>query len=247
MPLQYVSAHGATIPAIGLGTWALRGAECARVVAEAIAAGYRHIDTAASYGNEEAVGAGIRASGIDRAELFLTTKVPESSLAEGACQRSVEASLGRLGLDHVDLILIHWPNRRMSAAEMIKPLVDVKRRGLARHIGLSNFNVALLEEAWQATSEPIVANQCEYHPLSQSGSAHRRLPQGGHGLHCLLPARQGGGFFRAGGRRTSPGSKAGQRRRSCFAGMSSKAASPRSPKPAPRRASGRISTCSASR
>jgi diketogulonate reductase-like aldo/keto reductase len=163
-PTQYVSAHGAAIPAIGLGTWALRGAECARVVAEAIASGYRHIDTAASYGNEEAVGAGIGASGIDRKELFVTTKVPEGSLAEGACQRSVEASLARLGLAQVDLVLIHWPNRRMSAAEMMQPLCAVKRQGLARHIGVSNFNVALLQDAWRATSEPIVANQCEYHP-----------------------------------------------------------------------------------
>jgi diketogulonate reductase-like aldo/keto reductase len=96
--------------------------------------------------------------------LFITTKVPESSLADGACQRSVEASLARLGLDQVDLVLIHWPNRRMSAADMMKPLCDVKRRGLARHIGVSNFNVALLEEASKATSESIVANQCEYHP-----------------------------------------------------------------------------------
>jgi 2,5-diketo-D-gluconate reductase B len=164
MSLEYLSAHGATIPAIGLGTWALRGSECARVVADAIAAGYRHIDTAASYGNESAVGEGIRAAGIDRSELFITTKVPESSLAGAACQRSVEASLARLGLDRVDLVLIHWPNRRMSAADMIKPLGDVRRSGLARHIGVSNFNVALFEEAWMATSEPIAANQCEYHP-----------------------------------------------------------------------------------
>src|SRR5437588_11272352 len=98
---------------MGLGTWALRGPECTRVVAEAIAAGYRHIDTAASYGNETAVGEGIRAAGIDRGELFVTTKVPENSLADGACQRAVEASLARLGLDQVDLVLIHWPNRPM--------------------------------------------------------------------------------------------------------------------------------------
>jgi diketogulonate reductase-like aldo/keto reductase len=142
----------------------LRGTECARVVAEAIGVGYRHIDTAAGYGNEGAVGEGIRSSGIDRGELFITTKVPESSLSDGACQRAVEGSLARLRLDQVDLVLIHWPNRRMSAAEMIGPLGEVKRRGLARHIGVSNFNVTLLEEAWQATSEPIVANQCEYHP-----------------------------------------------------------------------------------
>ena len=138
MSLEYLSAHGATIPAIGLGTWALRGSECARVVADAIAAGYRHIDTAASYGNESAVGEGIRAAGIDRNELFITTKVPESSLAGAACQRSVEASLARLGLDRVDLVLIHWPNRRMSAADMIKPLGDVRRRNAGPMCETSN-------------------------------------------------------------------------------------------------------------
>jgi diketogulonate reductase-like aldo/keto reductase len=176
--LKYLSAHGANIPLIGLGTWALGGSECARVVAEAIALGYRHIDTAASYGNESAVGEGMRASGTDRDKLFVTTKVPESSLGDGGCQRAVEASLSRLGLDRVDLVLIHWPNRRMSAADMIKPLGEVEHRGLTRHIGVSNFNVVLLEEAWQASRVPIVANQCEYHPyLNQDRllAACRRL------------------------------------------------------------------------
>jgi diketogulonate reductase-like aldo/keto reductase len=162
--MQTVHANGAEIPAIGLGTWTLRGRECARAVADALAAGYRHIDTAANYGNEEAVGEGIRASGIARGEIFVTTKIPPDSLADGPCQRSVEASLRRLGLDRVDLVLIHWPNERLSAAAMMRPLNDVKRRGLARHIGVSNFTVKLLAEACEATEEPLVANQCECHP-----------------------------------------------------------------------------------
>ena len=162
--MHSVSANGAEIPAIGLGTWTLRGDACARTVAEAIRAGYRHIDTAVDYGNEAAVGEGIRASGVPRDALFVTTKIPAESLADGDSQRCVEASLRRLGLDRVDLVLIHWPSRRLSVAETIRPLNDAKRRGLTRHIGVSNFTVALLAEAWAATKEPLVANQCEYHP-----------------------------------------------------------------------------------
>jgi diketogulonate reductase-like aldo/keto reductase len=162
--MQHVAANGAEIPAIGFGTWRLSGRECATAVAEAIRVGYRHIDTAANYGNEEAVGEGIRASGVDRDEIFVTTKIPQDSLADGPCQRSAEASLKRLGLDEVDLILIHWPSPRLSAAAMMAPLNEVKRRGLARHIGVSNFTTRLVAESWKATEEPLVANQCEYHP-----------------------------------------------------------------------------------
>jgi diketogulonate reductase-like aldo/keto reductase len=162
--MQTVSSHGAEIPAIGLGTWNIRGEWGARVAAEALAVGYRHIDTAASYGNEEAIGDGVRASGVPREEIFIVTKIPRESLADGASQRSIEGSLRRLGFDYVDLALIHWPNMRMSIADQIAPLNDVKRRGLARHIGLSNFNSSLVEEAVAASKEPLVANQCEYHP-----------------------------------------------------------------------------------
>jgi diketogulonate reductase-like aldo/keto reductase len=158
-----IPANGAEIPAIGLGTWPLRGRECARAVATAIAAGYRHIDTAASYGNEDGVGEGIRISGVARDALFITTKVPQD-LAGGPFQRSLEASLKRLGLDRVDLVLIHWPSARLPVAETIAALNDVKRKGLARHIGVSNFTVRHLAEAWAATKEPLAANQCEYHP-----------------------------------------------------------------------------------
>src|ERR671916_1046892 len=105
-----VHANGATIPAIGLGTWTLRGEACVEAVRWALAAGYRHVDTATMYGNEEAVGAGIRAGGLARDEVFVTTKVWPDDLAPGDLERSVEASLRRLRLDAVDLLLIHWPN-----------------------------------------------------------------------------------------------------------------------------------------
>jgi diketogulonate reductase-like aldo/keto reductase len=103
-----VHANGAAIPAIGLGTWQLRGENCVAAVRAALRAGYRHIDTAAMYGNEEAVGEGVRAGGVPRDEIFLTTKVWYEDLAPGDLERSAEASLKRLGVSAVDLLLIHW-------------------------------------------------------------------------------------------------------------------------------------------
>jgi diketogulonate reductase-like aldo/keto reductase len=166
--VHFIEAHGARIPAIGLGTWPMRGRECARAVEAAIGAGYRHIDTASMYGNEEGVGEGVRASGVPRGEIFVTTKVWPTDIAGGALERSAEKSLKRLGMDNVDLLLIHWPSRSLTVAEMIEPLNAARRRGLARHIGVSNFTADMLAEAWRATREPLVADQCEYHPeLSQ--------------------------------------------------------------------------------
>src|ERR1700722_9085646 len=110
MTMHHVEAGGASIPSLGLGTWTARGEECAEAVAFALQHGYRHIDTAASYGNEEAVGEGLRASRLPRAEIFLTTKVGPGDIDDGNLQRSAEASLKRLGTGYVDLLLIHWPN-----------------------------------------------------------------------------------------------------------------------------------------
>jgi diketogulonate reductase-like aldo/keto reductase len=164
-----VRANGAAIPAIALGTWQLRGEAATEAVAHALKVGYRGVDTAAMYDNEEAVGAGIRASGMPRADVFVTTKVWYTDLAPGQLQRSAEASLKRLGLSEVDLLLIHWPNLDIPLEGSIAALGDAKRRGLARNVGVSNFPVALLERALALATEPLVANQCEYHPqLDQS-------------------------------------------------------------------------------
>jgi diketogulonate reductase-like aldo/keto reductase len=159
-----VEANGAAIPAIGLGTWQLRGEEGAAAVKSALEAGYRHIDTAAMYGNEEAVGEGLRASGVPRDEVFVTTKVWPEDLAPPDLARSAEASLKRLGLAQIDLLLIHWPNAAITLAGSIRALCEAKRAGLARHIGVANFTARLLDEAVASADEPIVANQCEYHP-----------------------------------------------------------------------------------
>ncbi len=169
MTMHDVRAGGASIPSLGFGTWAARGDECAKAVCWALESGYRHIDTAAVYANEEAVGEGIRASRVPRGEIFLTTKVGPDDIDEGKLERSAEASLKRLGFNHVDLLLIHWPNPKIALKRSMAALAKAKRRGLTRHIGVSNFTPTLLGEAVALSEEPVVTNQCEYHPrLDQS-------------------------------------------------------------------------------
>jgi 2,5-diketo-D-gluconate reductase B len=168
------------IPPIGCGTWQLRGATCTLIVAEALKLGYRHIDTAQGYANETEVGEGIRASGIPRDKVFVTTKVRPQLISDGLLQKSVEESLQRLQLDVVNLVLIHWPNPVVPLAETMHALSDAKRRGLTRHIGVSNFTIAKLDEAIRVSPEPIITNQIEYHPYLDQ----RRLLAAirGHGL-----------------------------------------------------------------
>jgi diketogulonate reductase-like aldo/keto reductase len=167
--IPVIKANGASIPQVGFGTMRQKGDAGAEIVKDAITAGYRHIDTAANYGNEEDVGRGIKASGIARGDLFVVTKVWTTNLNEGVLQKSAEESLKKLGLDYVDLLLIHWPNPSVPIKESITALCDTKKRGLTRHIGISNHTIAMVEEAVKVTSEPIVCNQYEYHPhLDQS-------------------------------------------------------------------------------
>jgi 2,5-diketo-D-gluconate reductase B len=169
MQKTVIEANGAKIPLIGLGTWDLRGRACTRMVDEAIKLGYRHIDTAAMYDNEPAVGEGLRASGVKRDEVFVTTKVWQSDLAARDFERSTKKSLSNMKLDAVDLLLIHWPNPNIPLAETIGVLCKMKRDGLARHVGVSNFTVELVKQAVTLSTEPLVCNQIECHPyLDQS-------------------------------------------------------------------------------
>jgi diketogulonate reductase-like aldo/keto reductase len=164
-----VEANGAKIPAVGLGTWDLRGRTCARVVEQALRLGYRHIDTAEMYDNEREVGEGLRASRVKRDDVFITTKVWQTHLSPPELERSTKESLVRLRLPDVDLLLIHWPNPQIPLAESIGALCKMKRAGFARHIGISNFTVPMVEEAVKLATEPLVTNQFEWHPyLDQS-------------------------------------------------------------------------------
>jgi len=168
-PAPVVEVKGAKIPLLGLGTWELRGRVCARVVEQALRLGYRHIDTAELYENEREVGEGLHASAVKRGDVFVTTKIWPSHFAPPELERAARECLVRLRLSEVDLLLLHWPNPRIPLSETLGALCKVKRDGLARHIGVSNFTVALLEEALQLSSEPLVCDQFECHPfLDQS-------------------------------------------------------------------------------
>jgi diketogulonate reductase-like aldo/keto reductase len=154
------------IPSLGLGTWQIEGPAAAEAVADALALGYRHIDTARAYGNEREVGEGIRAAGIERDELWVTTKVWRDDADPASVRRSAEASLADLGLDQVDLLLFHWPNPAVPLYDTLAALHRCRQDGLTRHIGVSNFPSALLREA--VAQFPIYCDQVEYHPyLSQ--------------------------------------------------------------------------------
>jgi 2,5-diketo-D-gluconate reductase B len=160
----YIEANGAKIPAIGLGTWELRGRTCARLVEQALRLGYRHIDTAQVYENEREVGEGVRGSGVKRADVFVTTKVWTTHFAPNDLERSVKESLARLRLTEIDLLLLHWPNPHVPLSETLGALAHARQLGLTRHIGVSNFTVALIEDAVAACAEPLVCDQVEYHP-----------------------------------------------------------------------------------
>jgi len=163
-----LSAHGAEMPALGFGTSQLSGNQ-AEIVGTALAAGYRHLDTAWKYGSERAVGQALRASRVPRGEVFVTTKVSHEYLRADDFARSVDESLKNLELAYVDLLLVHWPNAAIPLAETMGALAMAKRQGFARHLGVANFNVALLDHAVALCPEPLAVLQAEYHPyLDQS-------------------------------------------------------------------------------
>jgi diketogulonate reductase-like aldo/keto reductase len=163
--MQVVKANGASIPAIGLGTWQLRGRSCARVVEQALRLGYRHIDTAEMYENEREVGEGLHAAGVRRDDVFVVTKVSPHHFAPGELERATKDSLVRLRLAEVDVLLLHWPSTRIPLAETLGALCKVKKSGMTRHIGVSNFSPPLLDEAVRLSTEPLVCNQIEVNPF----------------------------------------------------------------------------------
>jgi 2,5-diketo-D-gluconate reductase A len=157
--------NGVGIPAIGLGTWPLDDRQVARTVVDAVGIGYRLIDTAAKYGNETGVGAGIRDSGIDRADLFVTTKLDGPYQGEGRAVAGLDASLTRLGLDYVDLLLVHWPlPDRDLFVDTWQTFVALLTAGKTRAIGVSNFKAAHLERLITETGVTPTVNQIELNP-----------------------------------------------------------------------------------
>ena len=189
--MQTVDAKGFKLPIVGLGTWQLTGRDCTRLVEQAIRLGYRHIDTAQMYGNEAAVGDGVRASG-KRAEVVVTTKVQPERLAPHDLERSVKESLHKLRLDVIDLLLIHWPNPRVPLAETLGAMARMKQEGYVRQLGVSNFTVALLDEANKVSSAPLVCNQIECHPFLDQSKVIAATRKAGMAVVAYSPIARGG-------------------------------------------------------
>jgi len=156
-------ADGSTIPRLGFGTFQLAGDDAYRSVSVALETGYRHIDTAQGYGNEAEVGRALADSGLDRSEVFLTTKLKPSNAASNDVRTSTQTSLRELGTDHVDLLLLHWPAEDVAPlAETLEAMTNLQQDGLTRHIGVSNFPSRMLARAYELA--PIVTDQVEHHP-----------------------------------------------------------------------------------
>jgi len=165
--MKYEEVRGARIPALGFGTFRMKDAECTQAVENALKIGYRHLDTAEIYENEKAVGKGIRSSGVAREDLFITTKAWMEDLSPNGVRKSLDQSLRDLGIDYVDLWLIHWPNPKFEVEKTLAAVSEEINAGKVRHLGVSNFPVALFNRA--AKAAPVACNQVEYHPyLDQS-------------------------------------------------------------------------------
>jgi diketogulonate reductase-like aldo/keto reductase len=248
IPVPTLPAGDANIPAIGLGTSNL-GGDGQRVsgetVATALKLGYRHIDTAWKYGSERDVGEGIRASGVPRSDIFLCTKVSHEYLRAADFARSVDESLANLGVDYVDLLLVHWPNAAIPLKEPMGALAKAKRDGLARHLGVANFNIALLDEAIALCPEPLVNLQGEGHPYIDTTRIVDACRARGIVFTAYTPLGRGCSTTRCWAK--SRRAKAARLRRWRCAGSSSAAASRRSRARRTLGGSPKISTCSASR
>lgn len=163
--MEHVKIQDITLPVIGLGTWALHGKQCTKTIQTALDLGYRHIDTAQMYGNEQAVGNALTETSISREDVFLTTKIMNANLRPGRVLESVRESLQQLQTDYLDLLLIHWPSSSVPIPDTIHAMNTLQDEGLVKHIGVSNFSVSQVKEAREASETPLLTNQVEYHPL----------------------------------------------------------------------------------
>ena len=186
-----VSANGAQIPALGFGTWDLPPDRVQPLVEHALGVGYRHLDTAQMYGNEAAVGAGLRASGLARDAVFLTTKIWPDYFARDAFLEATDERLRLLGVDRVDLLLLHWPSKTVPLGETIEALNAVRKAGQTRHIGVSNFTTKLIDEAVRLSDAPLVTDQVEYHPYLDQSKVLAKLKAHGMALTAYCPIARG--------------------------------------------------------
>ena len=187
--MEYVEVQGVRVPALGYGTWQLVGNDCSEGVRNALELGYRHIDTAQGYDNEEQVGEGLRRSGVSRDEVFLVTKVRPDNFRHDDAQTSTRASLRKLGTDYVDLLLLHWPNDDVPLDETLGALAELQEEGAVRHLGVSNFPPSLAKDANDITR--IFANQVEYHPYLSQPNLTEQAVELDYMLTAYSPLGQG--------------------------------------------------------
>ena len=189
--MEYLQTQGIRLPRLGLGTFRLQGDACRAAVETALGLGYRHIDTAEMYGNEQPIGAAIAASGVARNDLHVTTKVWNENLAPDAIRRAFDASCKKLRLDHVDLYLVHWPSRNMNLPAIFETLMKLKQEGRTRAIGVANFNTALLKTVVEDIKAPIACNQVEYHVMLDQTKLRQFLSAKSIPLVAYCPLAQG--------------------------------------------------------
>jgi 2,5-diketo-D-gluconate reductase B len=189
--MEHIKTQGISMPKLGLGTFRLQGDACRAAVESALGLGYRHIDTAEMYGNEEAIGAAIAAAGVARDELHVTTKVWHENLAPDAIRRAFDASLMKLRLDRVDLYLVHWPSRSMKLPAVFETLMKLKEEGRTKAIGVANFTTALLKTVVEDIKAPIACNQVEYHVMLDQTKLTKYLAAKSIPLVAYCPLAQG--------------------------------------------------------
>lgn len=189
--MEYVELQDEKIPALGFGTWQLKGQDCVEGVKTALELGYRHIDTAQAYGNEDKVGQGIQESDVDREDIWLTTKVWRDNLNRKDLKQSVEESLERLQTDHVDLLLIHWPFEEIDLEAVLAEMDELVEEGKARNIGISNFTPEQMERAQQLSEHELLTNQVEYHPFLEQDEIKEKCGEQNMMLTAYSPIARG--------------------------------------------------------
>ncbi|MFC6725188.1 aldo/keto reductase [Halobium palmae] len=189
--MEYATVQGVDVPKVGLGTWRMEGEACRGAVETALDLGYRHVDTAQVYENEREVGRAIAASDVDRDDVFLTTKVNPREAGYDDLLLSVGRSLERLGTDYVDLLLLHWPNPLVRIGETMDAMATLVDRGVARHVGVSNFNVRRLKKARRVADVPVFADQVQFHPYSPQRDLLRYCQREDVLLTAYSPLAQG--------------------------------------------------------
>ncbi len=183
-------AHESLSP-VGFGTYTAKGDACRRAVETALEVGYRHIDTADMYENQSAVGEGLRRADVDREEVFVATKLQAEHLAYGDVLERATVCRERLGVDVIDLLYIHWPTGQYEPTDTLPAFDELHDRGVIRHVGLSNFTPAILDEAMDTLDAPVAAHQVECHPFLPQEELRQRAIDDDHTLVAYCPIARG--------------------------------------------------------